>query len=176
MPAVVYELKKLQRILNFSLLVALFLENLRFFIFEEREEIVSIGGLSSSCGISRIVRLEESLFYQGNSILYLWRICVGIDRLGSDPYHIFYISHNKILIYYRIFLRNSYRSSKALKSSLKIAWPICIKEYYRQNFMFYKENSFLINFCVSIQRMEIIFFILVSFVSFSELPWIRYLF
>ena len=57
-----------------------------------------------------------------------------------------------------------------------MAWPICIKEYYRQNFMFYKENSFLINFCVSIQRMEIIFFILVSFVSFSELPWVRYLF
>ena len=80
MPAVVYELKTLQRILNYSLIAAIILENLRFFIFEEREEILSIGGLSSSCGISRISRLEESLFYEGNAILYFWRICIGIDR------------------------------------------------------------------------------------------------
>ena len=104
MPTVVYELKKLQRVLNFSLLVALFLENLRFFIFEEREEILSIGGLSSSCGISRIVRLEESFFYQGNSILYLWRICVGIDRLGSDSDHTHIIFFNIIFINVFFFL------------------------------------------------------------------------
>lgn len=134
MPAVIYEFKLVQQFLNYLLLLAVLIGHIKF-LFEAHEDEPSLGHIQSSCGKSKILRLDQELFISnGNSGLFIWRIATGIGRLWFTCISTLILGTSLGLNFSRLnlaFLHREFRRRFNFKRYFRISNPINMPTYVR---------------------------------------------